>query len=229
MKHEIIYNDIKDFAKDNKYTKWYLAILNNPDQSDYTEKHHWYPDCLGGTETIALSARQHYVVHWLLPKMANSKNVYFRMRAAFSRMHQKGRSKKRYINSRAFAVLREDMKDMGERLAVYHRGVAKSAEQKKKMSASMIGKHKGKKFINKCGVTKRVLPEEVQDYLDMGWQLGRDIPSHGCKWVHKGKDLKFVKKHEVQKYLSEGWSPGHGSRKGQGRQKQYHCLPDGVK
>jgi hypothetical protein len=61
---------------DNKYTKWYYQIIANAKISDYncyTEKHHIIPKSLGGNDDISnivsLTARQHFVCHWLLTKM----------------------------------------------------------------------------------------------------------------------------------------------------------------
>ncbi len=61
---------------DNKYSSWYYAIINNRiasnDRLTYGEKHHILPKSLGGVDVdniIKLSAREHFVCHWLLTKM----------------------------------------------------------------------------------------------------------------------------------------------------------------
>ena len=64
-----------------KYTRWYYNIIKNAQVrllSDnlYTEKHHIIPRSLGGNGSKAnlvhLTAREHYIVHMLLPKMVIS-------------------------------------------------------------------------------------------------------------------------------------------------------------
>jgi hypothetical protein len=53
-----------------KYTKWYFSIVDAAKStSGYTEQHHIIPKCLGGTDDadnlVNLSAREHFVCHWL--------------------------------------------------------------------------------------------------------------------------------------------------------------------
>ena len=71
----------------NKYTRLYYMIIERAKSrtiSGYTEKHHIVPKSLGGSnakDNIAvLTAREHFIVHRLLPKMttgeARTKMVY---------------------------------------------------------------------------------------------------------------------------------------------------------
>ena len=62
----------------NKYSRWYFAIINKAKfqnrtrtkppyyEGPYFEAHHIIPKCLGGTETVLLTAREHFICHWLL-------------------------------------------------------------------------------------------------------------------------------------------------------------------
>jgi hypothetical protein len=78
-----MYNDlINEIALDNKYTRWYARIITNamtrPAPTGYTEKHHILPKSfeLGGVRDkrniVTLTAREHFVCHWLLTKMFKS-------------------------------------------------------------------------------------------------------------------------------------------------------------
>lgn len=59
------------------YFKLYKNLIHdaktNPKLNEYKEKHHIIPKCMGGTDVsenlILLTARQHYLAHWLLYKM----------------------------------------------------------------------------------------------------------------------------------------------------------------
>lgn len=62
----------------NKYTNTYYNIINNAKSRTlscdvYTEKHHIIPNSLGGDNSkdnlIVLTAREHFICHWLLTKM----------------------------------------------------------------------------------------------------------------------------------------------------------------
>jgi hypothetical protein len=76
------------------------AIKHPPD--GYSEQHHIIPKCLGGTDEITnlvmLSARQHYLCHWLLAKHHNIKKLW----AAFAMMTVSSSKHKRIKNSRLF-------------------------------------------------------------------------------------------------------------------------------
>jgi hypothetical protein len=82
---------------DNKYTRWYYNIIANAQSRTlpadvYTEKHHIIPKSLGGNNSranlVALTAREHFLCHWLLTKMtlndALSKMNYAFIRISFS-------------------------------------------------------------------------------------------------------------------------------------------------
>ncbi len=67
----------------NKYTKWYNNIILTAKARSllkigYSEKHHIIPKSLGGNNSkdniVALTAREHYVCHLLLPKMTTGKD-----------------------------------------------------------------------------------------------------------------------------------------------------------
>ena len=60
----------------NKYSKTYFAITSNAKQritKGYTELHHIMPQSMGGTNDkenlVELTAREHFICHWLLVKM----------------------------------------------------------------------------------------------------------------------------------------------------------------
>jgi len=60
----------------NKYSKIYFAITSNAKQritKGYTELHHIMPQSMGGTNDkenlVELTAREHFICHWLLVKM----------------------------------------------------------------------------------------------------------------------------------------------------------------
>ena len=59
------------------YSKIYDALITdakeNPKPDEYKESHHIVPRCMGGDDSndnlVKLTARQHYLAHWLLYKM----------------------------------------------------------------------------------------------------------------------------------------------------------------
>lgn len=75
---------------DNKYTRWYYAIVSRAQLrliSGYHEVHHVVPKSLGGSNAtdnlVSLTAREHFVCHWLLTKMISDKRGKQKMNHAF--------------------------------------------------------------------------------------------------------------------------------------------------
>lgn len=68
----------------NKYRLWYFQIIENAkvrnSDREGTERHHIIPKCFGGsndsTNIVRLTYREHFLVHWLLPKFTEGKLRY---------------------------------------------------------------------------------------------------------------------------------------------------------
>jgi hypothetical protein len=78
----------------NKYTSWYWSIITRAQSrvlsgAQYTERHHIVPRCMGGSNAksnlVTLTAKEHYIVQLLLPKMAQGRNKY-KLQVALWRM-----------------------------------------------------------------------------------------------------------------------------------------------
>lgn len=101
----------------NKYTQWYTSITLNAKNRvllGYKEKHHIIPRSLGGSDNkenlVDLTAREHFICHWLLTKMytgeSKSKMVY-----ALNGMKRNGKYTQRYetkITSRVYENLKKE-------------------------------------------------------------------------------------------------------------------------
>lgn len=135
----------------NKYNTWYTAITERARLrvlalSDYKERHHIVPKCLGGTNArnnlVDLTAREHFICHWLLIKIhtgeARAKMIY-----ALNGMKRNGHCTQRYetkITSRVYENLKKEFAlvhsaTMKGRQA-NNKGRAMSEEQKAKIRAT---------------------------------------------------------------------------------------------
>ena len=102
----------------NKYTRWYYNIITNAhtrilSKDTYSEIHHIIPKSLSGNDTklnlVKLTAREHFVCHWLLTKMLIDKKDKARMNKALERMTIANSYQFRYkINSRLFETIRKN-------------------------------------------------------------------------------------------------------------------------
>ena len=96
----------------NKYRKLYMQIITRAIERDppegYTEKHHILPRSIGGDNSpenlVVLTAREHFICHYLLPKFCIG-GAYYKMTNASMFFNGKANSGKGYINSRLYAVM----------------------------------------------------------------------------------------------------------------------------
>jgi hypothetical protein len=101
----------------NKYTKWYNQITDRARDrvvEDYTERHHIRPRSLGGTDDadnlVDLTAREHFVCHWLLVKITTGEDRY-KMLNALRMMRAEKHGQQRYdtaITSRVYESIKKE-------------------------------------------------------------------------------------------------------------------------
>lgn len=103
---------------DTKYSQWYFSLIDKRKidaPEGYSEKHHIIPRCLGGSDNkenlVSLTAREHFVAHWLLTKMFPNEIWKTRkMIRAFVAMsvwiNTENQERDSYVNSRVFERLR---------------------------------------------------------------------------------------------------------------------------
>jgi hypothetical protein len=107
----------------NKYTHWYYDIVNRAKTrvliiGGYYEKHHIIPKSLGGNNNsdnlVKLTAREHFICHWLLTKMVSGTKEKYQMWNAFSCMlYRENPNQERHkVSSRVF----ENIKSAGSKI-----------------------------------------------------------------------------------------------------------------
>ena len=140
----------------NKYTRWYYQIISRAQlrkvsNSIYYEYHHIIPKSLNGSNSVEnlvhLTAREHFICHWLLTKMVSGIPLQ-KMTYAFRAMLNLNPNNLRYTNSLAYEKNRIDCAKLssesrkgilvGEKN--YNFGKRWSDEQKTKMSNFRKGK-----------------------------------------------------------------------------------------
>jgi hypothetical protein len=99
----------------NKYSKIYFAITSNAKQritEGYTELHHIMPQSMGGRNDkdnlVELTAREHFICHWLLVKMTEGEDRS-KMLYALNGMKAENKYQQRYhtqITSRVYEKYR---------------------------------------------------------------------------------------------------------------------------
>ncbi len=144
------------------YSRIYSLLVNRAKNrllDGYSEKHHIIPKCMGGSESpdniVELTAREHYLAHWMLAKWHKTYKLIFAWRSMA--MNPLG---KRYT-SHSFKYGKEAWaREMADR----NRGVKFSPEHIKNLSDS----HLGQEAWNKGMVTGETVGRKVRllQYMD---------------------------------------------------------------
>lgn len=144
---------------DNKYSKAYFNITNRAKSryiSGYKEKHHIIPRSLGGDNSednlATLTAKEHYIVHLLLPFMVidlKHKQKMWGALRCMSKMIYK--THKRYVGSARFYERAKENTDFGKG----NRGRKQSKEEIAKRINSRKGYKASKETKRKIGDANR--------------------------------------------------------------------------
>lgn len=95
------------------YKKHYNNLITSRknrilDENEYYEKHHIIPKALNGTNDIEnlvhLTAREHFIAHWLLYKMAKNTNEKIKTANAINRMRFSNKYQNKVITARQFEI-----------------------------------------------------------------------------------------------------------------------------
>lgn len=120
---------------ENKYTRIYRKLIwrgsdrlllgGTPTPDTYYERHHIVPRCMGGTDDLSnlalLTAREHYLAHWLLVKMVAGQ-VKYKMQFAFFRMSTENAKQQRNISARQYEVARKHHAEACRTIGGHKRG-----------------------------------------------------------------------------------------------------------
>ena len=227
---------------DNKYTRWYWAIIERraiTDRRRRHETHHIIPRSLGGGDEpenlVRLTAREHFVCHWLLTRMTIGDDRV-KMIRAFWMMRAVNKNQQRYINSRAYEALKNEYARlqseamMGENNPMY--GTTWSDERKQAFIEAISGDNNPAKRPevgkligdSKRGKSREQFSDEWIENLrkaqtgDKNGMYGRSHKEESKQlqrekaekmaWVNDGSTSKRINKNNVQQYLDSGWSRG---------------------
>jgi hypothetical protein len=140
------------------YESLILDAKNNPKQDPYKETHHIVPLCMGGLDDklnlVELTARQHYLAHWLLYKMYRTTELVH----AWHSMSRIGTGQEsRNVNSHLFQYCK---KERSRLLSEQYSGQGNNffgkhhSEKTKKLLSE---KHKGKIYKT---------PEQIKSWVN---------------------------------------------------------------
>ena len=198
----------------NKYSKLYYKITSNAKQriaEGYTELHHIIPQSMGGSNDkenlINLTAREHFICHWLLLKMTDGKDRS-KMLYALNGMKAENRYQQRYhtkITARVYEKYRIEhaenhSKAMKGRIAC-NKGKPMSDAQKQKLrEIALLRPKPSKETIAKriATVTGTKRSEETKSKMSLaskGKSKGPQSEEHRLAISLGGKGIKKKEGH----------------------------------
>jgi hypothetical protein len=141
---------------DNKYTRWYYAIISNVQSRitlGYVEKHHIIPKSLGGLNNkdnlVKLTAREHFICHWLLTKMVDDKSRVSMAYAFMKMANQCNRQQKRYlVPARTYEIISQRIFTEDWRNKLSTAAKLRAVKESELRSQRMAEQHKSGMFKN---------------------------------------------------------------------------------
>jgi hypothetical protein len=162
MNYQRIYDQIIDRAKERKL-------------EGYKEKHHIIPKCMGGgnekENLVVLTAREHFICHWLLCRIYPENRKLGHAFWFMSKQNAPAQQRNYVVSSRTYAEAVSNLK--------------LTEEHKEKIRKTRVGKktivHPQTKEI------KYILAEELQTWIDMGWENTNYKKGQKIEVSEKGK------------------------------------------
>lgn len=231
-----------------KYAKWYNQIIQKAQAEEqhnirfkeskiYYERHHIIPKCLNGNNNpenlIFLTAREHFLVHWLLTKIypENISIIYafhaFNQFSTPSETYQRGGKSWLYKFAREkYVNLLNDNKEWNDKIRLRHKNtiwmrhittnkqirIHKDSVDEFILNGYIKGriiKYRRPHSINtkiKIGKSKKGKPQTEFQKQSVGKHFKQ------CKWINKNNKTKFVMPYELQQYLNNGWILGRNKK-----------------
>ena len=152
----------------------------------YYERHHIEPTCLGGPDTedntVFLTAREHFLAHYLLTKVYPNNNKIIFAFMIFSMQKNPTHLGLRYMNSNLFSSIREQSKlALSETLKSYNSNISIRKQKSISMSGinnSMFGKTPWNKGIKRTEEERKKISDGVKtqyNNLSIDEKLVRNI------------------------------------------------------
>ena len=171
----------------DKYTRWYNQIVERARfriTEDYTETHHIQPRSLGGSDDInnlvELTAREHFICHWLLVKMTTGEDHY-KMLNALRMMRAEKHGQQRYetkITARVYESIKTE----------YSRLQSERIRGEKNPMWGRIHTEEARKAISEKNTGKKLTKEQIAKQVAA--QTGRKRAPFSEEWLAKMAEKK---------------------------------------
>jgi len=213
---------------DSKYTTIYYQIVERAkgrNITGYTENHHIIPKSIGGdnaTENMVhLTAREHFICHWLLTKMTSGAE-YHSMIHALNGMKRVNNMQERYstkITSRVYEKIKPIAAKIHSEFMTgkvpHNKGVPRTEAQKQAQREKMLGRkltpdQLARSIAKRTGMKRTVEQKKRISDSTKGIAKGpmseenKAKISAGAKGIKKSAESSARKKETLKKLASEG-------------------------
>lgn len=216
--------------KNQLYLNRYLKFINSRKLRTYigyTENHHIVPKSMGGSKELSnmikLSAREHFIAHWMLWKAYQNKEMTF----AFWSMKMNPKEKRSFkLTSKTYSILKEQhSKLQSERIKIHNpmfnqttkdklrkskTGTKASEETKLKMSIKQKGIKKSQETKLKMSLSSKGKPKSEEHKKSLSKNhcdvSGTNNPMYGRSAI-KEKNLKWYTNGLENKFIPENTQP----------------------
>jgi hypothetical protein len=166
----------------NKYTRCYEQIVERAQlrilsADAYVERHHIIPRSIGGNNSksnlAVLTAREHFICHWLLIKMLSPGIERSKMFRALSLMKAKTKDQHRYTSPITSRVYEKIKPEVSKHQTILMTGRVPTESHRKKMSLALKGRKQSEEHRKNSSLAR--------------------IGKPGHKWTEEQKE-KFLKR-----------------------------------
>ncbi|WP_144378527.1 NUMOD3 domain-containing DNA-binding protein [Mesorhizobium amorphae] len=173
---------------ENKYYRWYLAVVANDCPGRAVERHHKVPRSLGGTNDpaniVRLTLRKHFLAHWLLTKCTEGVARKKMLKALGCMIG----NRKARISSWQYAVARQASHEGRRGEPSPNKGKSASAETRRKQSEAKRGRTLSAEHRAKIGASGvgRVFSEETREKIRVR-KRGFKLSEEHCRKIGESK------------------------------------------
>jgi hypothetical protein len=185
----------------------FIDALKGQSVDGYAEVHHIVPRSLGGSDDagnlIRLTARQHYVAHWMLARAigGSASRSFFMM----SNLGKYGR-----VNSATYEIARKEYGEkVKEQMALRPNVPAFTPEHREKLRQAKLGRKLSEETKQKIADAnrKRKTSDETKRKIS---EAKRGIATRGTGWKHSEETKKKMAEAQYSKnlkWVAEGNEP----------------------
>jgi hypothetical protein len=206
---------------DNKYRRWYFKIIDEARTrvlDGYSERHHILPKALGGRTTynsticVRLTAREHFLCHWLLTKFTTGE-AKMRMCFALHRLNNLNGKHAKVVAGWQYELARKKHREAltGRKWSDEERA------RRSGVNSPLYGRKRRPEDVEKMIASKRANPFRISDeHRERIREVGRALVGEKNPFFGRKHSEETRQKMRARKLTNHPFAgkkrPGHGAK-----------------